>query len=583
MTASVERRVLQADRRGRTLLYGAVALMFGAAALVAVQAWLLSDTVGRVFLGGQGLRAVAPLLGLMAVLAALRAALLWGADVVAQRSASRYKRTLRTQLSQHLYRLGPAHSRNERSGELVSAVVEGVEALDEFITQYQPARLLAGLVPAFVFLVILALDPWTTLVLLFAGPMLVLLLALIGGRTREISQRRFAEMSWMSTHFLDMLQGLTTLKMFGRSKEQAETIEDISQHFGNTTMDVLRTAFQTSLVLEWAAVAATAFVALQVSLRLMAGLLPFDRALTVLLLTPEFFLPLRHLALKYHAGTAGKAAAERIFALLDTPLPVRPVATQCNGQAQRLPTRFDFELRDVRLGYDGGQRAALQGLSLHIPAGQTTALVGPSGAGKTTVAHLLLRFVEPDAGVITVDGRPLAEMDADTWRGVIGWVPQRPHLFHGSVADNLRLARPGATAGEMEAAARAANAHEFIARLPQGYDTPIHEHGVRLSGGQRQRLAIARAFLKDAPFLILDEATAHLDTKSETLVQDALTRLMRGRTVLIIAHRLTMAYPADQIVVLDQGQAVASGSHAALLAEPGLYQTLVTVHAGDAP
>jgi thiol reductant ABC exporter CydD subunit len=492
------------------------------------------------------------------------------------------KGRLRARLTQHLFALGPAHIHTERSGELVSTLVEGVEALDEYLTQYQPARLLAGLVPSLVVLAVLLLDPWTVLVLLFAGPMLVLMLALIGGRTRELNERRFRELSWMSAHFLDMLQGLPTLKMFGRSKEQVETIDEISRQFGDTTMGVLRTAFQTSLVLEWAAVAGTAFVAVEVSLRLMHGMLPFDRALTVLLLAPEFFLPLRQLGLKYHAGTAGKAAAQRIFAILDTPASAQASSPPPTGGAMgMLPRRFDIQCAGVQYAYQGGQRPALQGLTLTVPHGQTVALVGPSGAGKTTVANLLLRFVEPDAGAIFVGGMPLRDLDRAAWRTLVGWVPQHPYLFHGTIADNIRLARPDAGAAEIEAAARAAHAHEFIQALPHGYDTPINERGTRLSGGQRQRLAIARALLKDAPVLILDEATSHLDAESEALIHDALLRLMRGRTVLIIAHRLTMVYRADQIVVLDQGRVVESGSHRALLAAGGLYRTLVATYEGE--
>lgn len=577
--SSIEQRVLRADRRSGGLLYVAVAGMVLAAVLYVAQTWLLSDTVSRVFLDGQGLDAVMPALALIAALVVLRAALIWGAEVVEQRAASRVKRSLRARLTQHLRALGPTYARNERSGELVGTFVEGIEALNEYITQYQPARILAALVPVLIFVVILALDPWTTLVLLFAGPMLLLLLALIGGRTRELSQRRFTEMSWMSAHFLDTLQGLPTLKMFGRSKEQADTIEDISRHFGETTMEVLRVTFQTSLVLEWAAVAATAFVALEVSVRLMNGMLPFDRALTVLLLTPEFFLPWRQLAAKYHAGTAGKAAAERVFALLDTPLPASSSVATLPAVPASPSQHFHIQFRDVRFAYEAGQRPALQELSLDIPDGQTVALVGASGAGKTTVANLLLRFIEPHTGVITVNGTPLRDIDLSAWRACVGWVPQHPHLFHGSVADNLRLARPGATHDQVEAAARAANAHEFIQALPRGYDSPIHERGLRLSGGQRQRIAIARAFLKDAPLLILDEPTSHLDTESETLIQDALARLMRERTVLIIAHRLVMAYQADRIVVLDGGRAVASGRHEALLAAGGLYESLVATYA----
>lgn len=555
---------------------------FFAAALFAAQALLLSTAVDRIFLQDQALDAVLPVLGLMLVLLVLRSGLIWTGDVLAQRASSRVKGGLRQQLTGHILALGPAYTQGERSGELVNTAVEGVEALDDYISQFLPVRLLAGLVPAMVFLLVLVLDPWTTLVYVVAGPFLVLLLALIGGRAKAITERRFLELSWLSAHFLDILQGLPTLKLFGRSREQAENIQVISQHYGSTTMEVLRTAFQTSLVQEWAATAATALVALEVSLRLMNGALPFPTALAVLLLTPEFFLPLRQLALKYHAGAAGKAAAERIYEVLDSPTPDQVAARRQDTPPRAPPQRMDLRFEDVAYAYEQGQRPALRELSFAIPHGQTIALVGTTGAGKTTAAHLLLRFIEPDAGAITVGETPLTAIDPAVWRRQVAWVSQHPHLFHGTVAANIQLAKPGASREEIISAARSAHAHEFIVALPQGYDTPLGEQGARLSGGQRQRLAIARAFLKDAPLLILDEATVHLDAASESLVQDALRRLMRQRTVLLIAHHLTMAYEADQIVVLEQGRAVETGSHGDLLAAGGLYARLAATYAEGA-
>jgi thiol reductant ABC exporter CydD subunit len=589
-------RLLTQDRLAGALLISSVGAGFIAAVMLIVQAWLLSLVVDRVFLKHQELSEVLPFLGATLAILLIRAGMIWLREVLAQRSASRTKRNLRRQLSSHLFALGPAYTHVERSGELVHTVVEGVETLNDYITQYIPALFLAVLVPISIFLVVLALDPWSTLVLVVAGPFLLLLLALIGGQTKAITERRFLELSWMSAFFLDILQGIATLKMFGRSREQAANIKEISQHYGNTTMEVLRTAFQTSLVMEWAATAATALVALEVSLRLMNQSLAFDRGLTVLLLTPEFFLPLRQMALKYHSGTTGKAAANRIYTILDTPsknqTPANGVAPQSRQAiAQLHEIRFDrvsFAYEPVCWGAwhppsqypptQPGERQALQDFSLTLQPGQMVALVGSTGAGKTTVANLLLRFINPDSGTILINGLPLQEIERAAWLSQVAWVPQHPYLFHGNVVENIRIARPTAGFDDIVAAAQAANAVEFIERLSQSYETPLDEKGSRLSGGQRQRIAIARAFLKNAPLLILDEATANLDSENEKLIQEALSRLVHGRMVLLIAHRLKLAYLADQIVVMDHGLAVETGDHQTLLRQGGLYQQLVTTY-----
>ncbi|MCB0132347.1 MAG: hypothetical protein KDD78_15910, partial [Caldilineaceae bacterium] len=309
------------DHGARTLLRAATGAGFGAGVLAAGQFVLLAVVVDGVFLRGQTVRDVLPLLGALTLILLLRSVALWGQEVLAQHAAGIIKRKLRRQVLDHLFRLGPAYADRQSRGELANTMVQGVEELDEYLTQFWPARILAMLLPGLILILVLLLDPPTTLILLFAGPMLLLMLALIGGRTKAITQRRFLELNWMSAFFLDILQGLTTLKVFGRSREQADNIADISRHFGKTTMDVLTVAFQTSLVMEWAATAATAMVAVEISFRLILGDLPFDRAFAVLLLTPEFFLPLRQMAMKYHIGTAGKAAADRLFALLDVPAP----------------------------------------------------------------------------------------------------------------------------------------------------------------------------------------------------------------------------------------------------------------------
>jgi ATP-binding cassette, subfamily C, bacterial CydD len=577
-STSTHRRLLAYNRRARNLLYFTVATGCVSAALVVALAWLLAGVVGRVFVDGDSLPEVAPIIAAMAALAVVRGIVVGGGDLLAQRSASHLKGSLRADLTRHILALGPAFTRAERTGEIVNAATRGVEDLDEYVTQYQPLRFLVVLVPALVALVILVIDPFTVLILLVTGPLVVLFLALIGSRARAITERRFLELGWMSASFLDLLQGLATLKMFGRSRDQVETIRDVSRQYGKTTMEVLRTAFETAFVLEMSTTIAMALVAVEIGLRLVGGGIPYSQALALLILTPEFFSPLRQLSLRYHAGAAGKTAADRIFAVLDTPL-AQACPAPSRSAVPLIGTGVRFE--NVDFSYDRALRPALQDFSLNMTDGQSVALVGETGAGKTTVASLLLRFIEPDRGAIWIGGTPLSSLDARTWRACVGWVPQNPHLFYGTVADNIRLARPGATDEEVVAAAQAAAAHGFIARLALGYNTQIGENGAWLSGGEQQRLAIARAFLKDAPLLILDEPTSQLDSETEAMVQDALARLMRGRTVLIISHRLKLAYSADRIVVLERGRAVEIGTNAALLSNGGPYRALVTAHEGS--
>jgi ATP-binding cassette subfamily C protein CydD len=550
---AVERRLWKDHPRARRIVAAAAGLSVAAAVSWVAFALLLSVVVARVFVDGGTLASVDALLLAMLALAVVRGALLWSSDVVSQRAAGGIQTDLRERLAVALVALGPAAVRGDRIGELVYTAGEGVDALDPYVTRYVPARVLAVLVPVLVAIVVAVLDPWSVLILLVAGPMLVLLLGLIGRRVRDLAERRERELAWMNAHFLDVLRGLPTLKMFGRSTEQAETIRAVSRRQGSSTMDVLRTAFQTTLVLEWGATAATALVAIETSVRLMAGGLTFERALAVLLLTPEFFLPLRRLSAEYHVGRSAAAAAERVYAVLDTPARIHVPAP---GAARPLPARLDVRFDDVVVTYDDGSRTALAGCSLQIPQGQTVALVGPTGAGKTTVANVLLRFVDPEHGRVTVGGVALSELDPAQWRTRVAWVPQQASLFHGTVADNLLLARPDASDDDLVAASIAANAHGFVTALPDGYATPVGEGGARLSGGERQRLALARAFLRDAPFVILDEPTSHLDRESETLVLEAASRLMRDRTVLVIAHRPEPVAGADVVVTLRAGRVV---------------------------
>lgn len=339
-------------------------------------------------------------------------------------------------------------------------------------------------------------------------------------------------------------------------------------------MKVLKVAFLSALVLEIVATISIAIVAVEVGLRLLYGRMDFESALFLLILAPEFYLPIRLLGTLYHAGLEGVAAAERIFEILETPLTAPAILKEQCPDLSSATIRF----QDVHYAYDNGNRPALNGVSFAIPPGQKIALIGPSGAGKTTISNLLLRFIHPDSGKILIGEDDLSTLAPEHWREKIGWVSQKPYLFHQSIAENIRLANPDAPMSNIIEAARQANIHEFIESLPEGYDTVAGEQGARLSGGQAQRIALARAFLKDAPFLILDEPTANLDPQLEAQIRQSLKKLMAGRTVLLIAHRLNTVLDADQIIVMAEGKIREQGTHQTLLKKGGLYRQLSQVY-----
>jgi ATP-binding cassette subfamily C protein CydD len=578
----LDRRLLHRAQAARGSLTLAVGLGLLAGVAIVGQARLLSRIVAGVFLEGQTLGGVRALLAALLILSLLRAGLVWGSEVAANRVAVRVKHRLRARLTAHLLALGPVYARGERSGELANTAVEGIEALDAYFRQYLPQVALAALVPLAVLLFVFPLDWVSGLVLLLTAPLIPLFMVLIGDAAEAMTRKQWASLSRMSAHFLDVLQGLTTLKLLGRSREQVRTIARVSSQFREATMGVLRVAFLSALVLELVATLSTAVVAVQIGLRLLYGHLSFEQAFFVLLLAPEFYLPLRLLGSRFHAGMEGVAAAQRILDVLQVkPGVAGGVTVEAGtrvGAVARFPLRFDL----VSFAYDDGQRPALEGLSFQVAAGEKVALVGPSGAGKSTVAYLVLRFVEPQAGTLTAGGRPLGDWPLAAWREQVAWVPQAPALFHGTVAHNIRLGRPDATPDEVAWAARQAHAHEFVQALPQGYDTLVGERGARLSGGEAQRIALARAFLKDAPLLILDEATANLDPEVEARIQEALARLLHGRTAILIAHRLNTVRHANRVLVMAGGRIVEDGTHEALLAAGGLYRRLVGAYGGAA-
>jgi ATP-binding cassette, subfamily C, bacterial CydD len=577
---NLDKRLLRQALAARAALFAAVLLGFLGGIFIILQARLVSQIVGRVFLQNAALEAVsAPMLWLLVVIV-LRALVLFLAEGAAGAVAVRVKQELRGLLARRLFSLGPAYLHGQRSGELSAVFLDGVEALDAYFSQYLPQLVLAAAIPVAILVVVFPLDLLTGIVLLLTAPLIPLFMILIGKAGERLTQRQWTVLSRMSAHFFDTLQGLTTLKLLGRSRDRAGEIADVSERYRLATMQVLRVTFLSALALELVATISLAVVAVEIGLRLLSGRIGFEQGFFLLLLAPDFYLPIRLLGQRFHAGMSGVSASVRIFEVLDAQepgfKPAHPSAAVSHLDISSSALHFD----QVSYTYPSRTAAAVHDITFSIRAGQQVALVGPSGAGKSTIAMLLLRFIEPDSGVVRICERSIAAIPPDLWRSQVAWIPQQPYLFHATIADNLRLARQDAPLETVRAAARLAHLDDWIQSLPHGYDTPVGEGGARLSGGQAQRLALARAFLKDAPLLVMDEPTAHLDPEQEALLEEVTRRLCEQRRVILIAHRLPTIYRSDMILFMQAGRIVEAGQHEALYRQAGPYFRLVNAYQG---
>ncbi len=554
----------------RAPLRMSIAMGLVAGLAVIVQAALLAWVVDAVIVRGATLPSVWPALVAMLPAVGLRFVAVQAAQRYAFAGAATLRIALRGELIRKIQALGPAWLANESSGALSTHLVAGVDALEGYYARWLPQRALSALLPLAFVAVIFPVDRVSGLVLVLTAPLIPLFMALLGKDAVAANQRQWRRLARLSARLLDTLAGLATLKRFNASRREAEIVARVSESYRVSTMEVLRIAFLSSVALEFLSTVSIAMVAVLIGFNLLYAKVHFQPAFFVLLLAPEFYLPLRTLGTHYHARIEAIAAAERIADILAAPLPSHPAQRAMLPQSQ--PCRIRFE--SVSFAHAEGC-AALDALSFVAAPGAVTALVGPSGAGKSTALNLLLGFASPQAGSISIEGMDLSAIDEASWLANVAWVPQRAHLFAGTVLENLRLASPDASFARVREAAELADADEFIAALPAGYDTLVGERGIGLSGGQIQRLALARAFLKDASVVLLDEPTAHLDARTQERIHAGIERLARGRTVLLAAHRPATARLATHIVVIDRGRAVESGSHDELMSRDGLYRRMV--------
>ncbi|MER5887230.1 thiol reductant ABC exporter subunit CydD [Streptomyces sp. NPDC001941] len=504
----------------------------------------------------------------LAVAFAARAVLSWTTETVARRSAATVKEHLRG-------RLVAAAGTQESGGRFATLLGSGLDALDASLTGYVPQMARAALVPLLVLIQLAFADPASALVVLVTLPLIPVFGILIGLRTKDATAHQWAHLNRLGGHFGDVLTGLPTLRAFRRTGHQSGVIRAMAHAHRTATMRALRTAFLSGLVLDLVASLSVAVVAVPVGLRLLAGHLDLETGLLVLILTPEAYGPLRALGTRFHAGAEGMAVARQIEETLDpahlpasasgrtSGLAPAPGVTPASGRTPGpVPTHGstpvtltgDIRLCDVTVTYPGRRHPALDRVSLTIRPGERVAVVGPSGAGKSTLLHLLMGFVTPDGGRVLVDGADLSTLDPTAWRARTAWLGQHPHLFATTIADNIRLGAPDATDDEVTAAARAAHADTFVSALPEGYATELGERGAGLSAGQRQRIALARAHLRDAPLVLLDEPTARLDVSSEQAVVEAATTLLHGRTAVMVAHRPALLASATRVLRIVDGQ-----------------------------
>jgi thiol reductant ABC exporter CydD subunit len=553
-----DRRLAQHSAAARPHFAAAGLLGLIAAGLTVAQATLLAGVISRVAMSHASLGSQSGSLAALAIVFGGRALVAGGFELSGRLAAARVLAELRHRVAAQLLLVRPGRSGRERTGQLAAAAVQGVDGLEAYFAGYLPSLMLAVAVPIAVLIWVTPLDPVVALIFAVTIPVLILFMILIGVGAQARTRRRWQALALLSSHFLDVVRGLETLRAHRRELAQGAILAEVGERYREETMGTLRLAFVSALVLELCAMLGTGLAAATIGVQLAAGHLQLDAGLTVLLLAPELYGPLRQVGQQFHATADGLAAAGQLLDVLDEPPALAQRSAETPPASRPDPRRRPVRLQGVSFSYPGADSEVLSGLEMTLQPGEFVAVVGPSGAGKSTLAALILRLVDPDAGRVSCGGIDLRSFAADAWRAQTAWVPQRATLFADTLAANIALAAPRADGPEIVRAAHEAGLRDLVERLPDGLSTRIGDGGRRLSAGEAQRVGLARAFLADAALVVLDEPTANLDAAVAAQVSEAIVRLARGRTLLMITHDVELAARADRVVELVEGQLAGS-------------------------